>query len=75
MLPFPPLDGSKFLQIIMPRRWQGHYQAYLANAGIYFLCFVIIDNFILTKYFGFSVISYVVGWIVVSVKSLLFLGG
>ena len=74
MLPFPPLDGSKFLQLIIPKRWEGQYQAYLANAGIYFLALVVLDNFILRRYFGFSVLSFMVGWIVVLVKSVLFLG-
>lgn len=74
MLPFPPLDGSKFLQLIIPKRWQGRYQAYLANAGVYFMCFVVIDNFLISKYFGFSVLSFVVGWIVLLVKMLLYLG-
>jgi len=74
MLPFPPLDGSKFLQLMIPRRWQHHYQYYLANAGMYFLCFLVIDNFILAKYLHFSVLSWLVGWIVLGVKTILFMG-
>lgn len=74
MLPFPPLDGSKFLQLLIPDRWQHHYQAYLVNAGIYFMAFLIIDNFFLQQYLHFSVLGFMVGWIVVLVKSLLFLG-
>jgi Zn-dependent protease len=75
MLPFPPLDGSKFLQLLIPGRWQHHYQWYLANAGLYFMCFLLIDNFILAKYFHFSVLSWLMGWIIVGVKTVLFLGG
>lgn len=75
MLPFPPLDGSKFLQLLIPRRFQHHYQFYLANASLYFLAFLIVDNFLLAKYFGFSVLSLLIGWIVVGVKTVLFLGG
>ncbi len=74
MLPFPPLDGSKFLQLMIPRRWQHRYQAYLANASLYFLAFLIVDNFILAKYFHFSVLSWLVGWIVFGIKTVLFLG-
>ncbi len=74
MLPFPPLDGSKFLQLIIPKKWQGKYQNYLMNAGVYFLVFLVIDNFILGKYFGFSILSWLIGWIVFFVKSILFLG-
>lgn len=75
MLPFPPLDGSKFVQLLVPRRFQHHYQFYLANASLYFLAFLIFDNFLLAKYFGFSVLSLLIGWIVVGVKTVLFLGG
>lgn len=75
MLPFPPLDGSKFLQLLIPRRWQGQYQDYLANAGMYFMVFLILDNFLISKYFGFSVLSWLVNWIVLIVKSVIFLGG
>ena len=75
MLPIPPLDGSKFVQLLIPRRFQHHYQFYLANASLYFLAFLIFDNFLLAKYFGFSVLSLLIGWIVVGVKTVLFLGG
>jgi Zn-dependent protease len=75
MLPFPPLDGSKFLQLMIPKRWQHHYQAYLANAAMYFMCFVVIDNFIFANYFHFSILSWLIGWIIVGVKTVLFLGG
>lgn len=74
MLPFPPLDGSKFLQLLIPKRLEKSYEFYLANAGLYFLAFLLVDNFILSKYFGFSVLSWIVGWIVVVVKSVIFLG-
>ena len=75
MLPFPPLDGSKFLQLLIPKRWQNQYQFYLANASLYFLAFLVIDNFLFSKYFGFSILSSVIGWLVVTIKSILFLGG
>ncbi len=74
MLPVPPLDGSKFLQIVIPRRWQGHYEEYLAKAGIYFAIFLLLDNLILARYLGFSVVGWVVGWVVVAIKTILFLG-
>ncbi len=74
MLPFPPLDGSKFLQLMVPHRWQGHYQWYLANASMYFVAFLLVDSFIFSKYLHFSVLSYVLGWLVLGVKSILLLG-
>ncbi len=75
MLPFPPLDGSKFLQLIIPKRWQHHYQQYLMNASVYFLIFLVVDNFLFAKYFGFSVLSSVIGWLVAVTKMILFWGG
>lgn len=75
MLPFPPLDGSKFLQLLMPKRWQHHYQWYLANASMYFMIFVLVDNLLLARYLNFSVLGWLMGGIVVILKTLLFLGG
>jgi len=74
MLPFPPLDGSKFFQLMVPKRWQGHYQWYLANASMYFVAFLLVDNFIFAKYFHFSVLSWLLGWLVLGVKTVLLLG-
>lgn len=74
MLPFPPLDGSKFLQLLVPKRWESQYQWYLANAGLYFMAFLLVDSFIFSKYLGFSILSYLVGGLIIVVKSILFLG-
>lgn len=75
MLPFPPLDGSKFLQLLIPKRWQHHYQQYLMNASIYFLIFLVVDNFLFSRYFGFSVLGTIIGWLVSVVKAVLYFGG
>lgn len=75
MLPFPPLDGSKFLQLLMPKRWEHHYQWYLANTGMYFMIFVLVDNLLLARYLNFSVLGWLMGGGVVILKTLLFLGG
>ncbi len=74
MLPFAPLDGSKVVQILIPNKWQGYYQAFLAKSGMYFLIFLLIDNFILSRYLGFSVLGFLIGWIVTLIKTVLFLG-
>ena len=74
MLPFPPLDGSKFLQLLMPKRFERVYEQYLRNGSMYFIGFLLIDNFILAKYFGFSVLSLFIGEIYTFVKAAVFLG-
>jgi len=85
MLPFPPLDGSKFIQIFIPRRFEHKYDEYLAKAGIYFMAFVLIDNFILGRYFPpvvnvfglqvhFPILQNVIGSIWLFLKTLIFLG-
>jgi len=74
MLPFPPLDGSKFIQIFIPKKFAPAYERYLASAGLYFMAFVIIDNLILARYFHFSILQHFVGTIYVFLKALIFLG-
>lgn len=74
MLPFPPLDGSKFLQLLMPKRFERAYEQYLRNGSMYFIGFLLIDNFILAKYFGFSILSRFIGEIYTFVKAAVFLG-
>jgi Zn-dependent protease len=74
MLPFPPLDGSKFIQIFVPKRFAPAYDRYLASAGLYFMAFVIIDNLIFAKYFHFSILNEFMGKIYVFLKALIFLG-
>lgn len=74
MLPFPPLDGSKFLSWFIPRRFKGLYEDYLKNGTMYFLIFLLADRFLLVKIFGFSILSEFIGVIFTVVKSLIFLG-
>lgn len=74
MLPFPPLDGSKFLGWFIPKAMQRGYAAFLANGTAYFLVFLVLDRFILARYFGFSILSGFIGFVLDLVKSVIFLG-
>jgi Zn-dependent protease len=84
MLPFPPLDGSKFIQILIPKKWERGYEKYLATAGIYFFAFLLIDNLILGRYFPmveiggviirFPLLQYVLGKLYILIKTIIFLG-
>ncbi|MBT4385042.1 site-2 protease family protein [Candidatus Peregrinibacteria bacterium] len=61
MLPFPPLDGSKFVVIFVPHRFQKKYQELLRKGMPYFLAFIVIDLYFLKNLIGFSFV-----WSVVS---------
>jgi len=74
MLPFPPLDGSKFLGWLVPKKFKPFYDNYLQNGTVYFLIFLLIDRFLLLRIFGFSVLSAIIGVIFTIVKSAVFLG-
>ncbi len=74
MLPFPPLDGSKFLGWFIPRKYKPKYDLYLQNGTVYFLIFLVTDRFLLLKIFGFSFLSEFIGVIFTFVKTAIFLG-
>lgn len=74
ILPFPPLDGSKFVELLVPRKYSAAYQRYLNSGTLYFMLFLAFDQFVLAKIFGFSILSYFMGIIFTLVKSVIFLG-
>ncbi len=61
LLPFPPLDGSKFLILFVPVKWRARYQAFMNKSMPYFLIFMVVDLYFLKNVFGFSLV-----WTVVS---------
>lgn len=74
MLPFPPLDGSKIVEILIPKRFQGAYRRYLQNGMLYFAIFLLFDQFVLARIFGFSILQHLIGIVFIFLKTLLFLG-
>lgn len=56
MLPFPPLDGSKFMRIFLPKAWQARYEIYLRKGFPYFLIFIALDIYIVPKIIGYSLV-------------------
>lgn len=74
MLPFPPLDGSKFIQVLVPKRYREAYLDFIDKGSVYFLLFVLVDQFVLVKLIGFSIIWTFISFIYVVVKSVIFLG-
>jgi len=74
MLPFPPLDGSKIIEIFIPRKYELAYKRYLQSGVTYFVVFVLFDQFVLARVLGFSILSQFMGIIYTFIKSIIFLG-
>lgn len=55
-LPFAPLDGSKFLILLVPLRYRAQYQFFLSKSTPYFLLFAVVDLYFFKNVFGFSLI-------------------
>ncbi len=56
MFPFPPLDGSKFYALFLPRRYQERYHEFLDKSMSYFVAFMIFDLYFLPSVLGFSLV-------------------
>lgn len=54
ILPFPPLDGSKILGIIVPQRFQGAYEVFLREGMKYLVAALFLDFFIFQRLFRYS---------------------
>ncbi len=56
MLPIPPLDGSKFVGILVPKRFQALYEKFLSKGLPYFIVLMFVDLYFFDKLFGISFI-------------------
>jgi Zn-dependent protease len=74
MLPFPPLDGSKIIGMVIPRKYELAYERYLHSGVTYFVVFMLFDQFVVAKVLGFSILSQFMGIIYTFIKSIIFLG-
>jgi len=74
MLPFPPLDGSKFVGIFVPKKFEFAYKRYLQSGVTYFVLFLLFDQLFLARVLGFSILYQFMGIIYTFVKSIIFLG-
>jgi len=74
LFPFPPLDGSKIIGLVIPRKYHREYINYLENGLKYFIAIILIDVFILGNIFGFSIFRTVMGFLQEKVSMLLLLG-
>ncbi|QQR84240.1 site-2 protease family protein [Candidatus Peregrinibacteria bacterium] len=57
LLPFAPLDGSKIIQIFVPKRYRIQYHAYLERGPVLLITLVILDR-LLSLFFGFSLFGF-----------------
>jgi Zn-dependent protease len=74
MLPFPPLDGSKVLGLIVPDRFAYQYGVYLAKGARYFSIIILLDFIVLRNLFGFSVIMKLTSAIAEHIRIFISLG-
>lgn len=56
MLPFPPLDGSKFVVILVPKKYQMRFLQALQKSMPYFIALVVIDLYFMGRVLGFSLV-------------------
>ncbi len=74
LFPFPPLDGSKILGLIMPRAWYRGYVKYLTGGMKYFVAIILIDVFILNDFVGYSFFQMAITYLHDLVSAVLWLG-
>ena len=74
LFPFPPLDGSKILGLMVPRRFHRQYLNYIYHGQKYFIVIILIDVFILRDFLGYSIMGYIIGGIYHYVSLALLLG-
>ena len=74
LFPFPPLDGSKILGLIVPKGFHRQYVNYLENGMKYFVAIILIDVFILPDFLGYSVFHFVMGFLHEKISLILLLG-
>lgn len=74
LLPLPPLDGSKILGLVVPGRWHSAYAKFLYHGMKYFVIFLVVDSFVIGRFFGFSVLGVTIGTLSTLVKSIILIG-
>ncbi len=74
LFPFPPLDGSKIIGVFIPRRFQFAYQRYLQKGMLIFVIVLLFDQFVVSRYLGYSILQYAISKMAFFIKSFIFLG-
>lgn len=74
LFPFPPLDGSKIIGVLVPKKYRMQYINYLENGLKYFIAIILIDVFILGQLIGFSLFGFVLRFLHEKISLVLLLG-
>lgn len=74
LFPFPPLDGSKVIELIVPRKWRRAYANYLADGVKYFLVIILFDALVIANVRGEGYLVSVVRYLHDPVAAVLLLG-
>lgn len=74
LFPFPPLDGSKIVGLLVPRRFVPQYENYLDKGMKYFVIIILVDIFILSDFVGFSIFGTAIRYLHEIVSTVLLLG-
>lgn len=73
MLPIPPLDGSKFIGIFLPKNLYPAYERFLSKGLPYFIVLMVLDLYFFDQIFGFSVVWTVVSQLTFYLKAAILL--
>lgn len=74
LFPFPPLDGSKFFRILVPKKMLPAYDRYLEVGTIYTVLFLVFDAMVLSNILGYSLVTTAVSVVFGFIKGAIFLG-
>jgi Zn-dependent protease len=74
MIPVPPLDGSKFLGIFVPKQLHMKYFSFLNSGMPYFMALLILDLYFIDSLLGYSliwkVVSTVTYWMMAAILAV-----
>lgn len=74
LLPFPPLDGSQIVGLIVPKKYYPAYGRYLSEGMKYFVAIILVDIFIINDLFDFSLFRFVIEFLYEWISPVLLLG-
>lgn len=74
LLPIPPLDGSKVIMTIIPRKYHYNYELWMARGGLKYFALIFFADYFLHRFTGYSVLFEVLDFIAIPIRTVIFLG-
>lgn len=71
-LPLAPLDGSKIIGLLVPKRFHSQYLNFLDKSTTYFIIILLFDIYVMPSLIGFSIFGHFLGIIMDYIKFLIF---